>query len=337
MFIRTVIKMRLKKIIICFLTLLLVIYPASASEASLNRWVLNVTLHDDGLVDEVIQAEFENTGSLPLAGFSFVIPASKITVIRDFYHTSDSTGEVEQQTVEGGLKVIINFNNPVEPGKKWNGRVGFTAENWVVKKDSNYSIDIPVSTPQVIISGKSTDVSVAADADIRSQVFLPESIEVISVTPKPFRILFQNDRMVPTWSSDKLHIGDTISIKSSYSIVLNKIVETDKKWRELKARIDEAEGGGIDVSEAKAHLKSVEDYNTNQALQSYWKNDYNSALEFNGFANDELRLAEDSLSSGNVKVTPEAVGSKKNPGFESSAMVLMLLITLIVKRKKSSF
>ncbi|MCZ7362518.1 MAG: hypothetical protein O8C58_04155, partial [Candidatus Methanoperedens sp.] len=309
----------------------------SASEASLNRWVLNVTLHDDGLVDEVIQAEFENTGSLPLAGFSFVIPASKITVIRDFYHTSDSTGEVEQQTVEGGLKVIINFNNPVEPGKKWNGRVGFTAENWVVKKDSNYSIDIPVSTPQVIISGKSTDVSVAADADIRSQVFLPESIEVISVTPKPFRILFQNDRMVPTWSSDKLHIGDTISIKSSYSIVLNKIVETDKKWRELKARIDEAEGGGIDVSEAKAHLKSVEDYNTNQALQSYWKNDYNSALEFNGFANDELRLAEDSLSSGNVKVTPEAVGSKKNPGFESSAMVLMLLITLIVKRKKSSF
>ncbi|MCZ7372607.1 MAG: hypothetical protein O8C60_02940 [Candidatus Methanoperedens sp.] len=329
--------MRLKKIIICFLTLLLVIYPASASEASLNRWVLNVTLHDDGLVDEVIQAEFENTGSLPLAGFSFVIPASKITVIRDFYHTSDSTGEVEQQTVEGGLKVIINFNNPVEPGKKWNGRVGFTAENWVVKKDSNYSIDIPVSTPQVIISGKSTDVSVAADADIRSQVFLPESIEVISVTPKPFRILFQNDRMVPTWSSDKLHIGDTISIKSSYSIVLNKIVETDKKWRELKARIDEAEVGGIDVSEAKAHLKSVEDYNTNQALQSYWKNDYNSALEFNGFANDELRLAEDSLSSGNVKVTPEAVGSKKNPGFESSAMVLMLLITLIVKRKKSSF
>src|SRR3989304_7617891 len=191
MFIRTVIKMRLKKIIICVLTLLLVIYPASASEASLNRWVLNVTLHDDGLVDEVIQAEFENTGSLPLAGFSFVIPASKITVIRDFYHTSDSTGEVEQQTIEGGLKVIINFNNPVEPGKKWNGRVGFTAENWVVKKDSNYSIDIPVSTPQVIISGKSTDVSVAADADIRSQVFLPESIEVISVTPKPFRILFQ--------------------------------------------------------------------------------------------------------------------------------------------------
>ncbi len=121
-----------------------------------------------------------------------------------------------------------------------------------------------------------------------------------------------------------------------FSGVLNKIVDTDKKWRELKARINKTEGAGIDVSEATAHLKSAQDYNTNQALQSYWKNDYTSALEFNGYANNELRLVEDSLSSGNVKVTPVATetnGSKKTPGFEAPAVIFILLLSFIVKRR----
>ncbi len=333
----------LRKIFICFLILLLIVYPAYAADVSLNRWVLNVTLHDDGLVEEVIQAEFNNTGSLPLDGFSFTLPVSEVTI-----DSNQSTGvtvsaeggmnfnapDVKQQIVSGKTNIIVSFDKPIDAGKKWSGRIGFKVKNWAVKKDSNYSIDIPIEAPAAIVSGKSTGVSVPQDADIRSQVFLPESVEVISVTPKPFRILFQNDLMVPTWSPDKLHIGDTISIKSSYSSVLNKIVETDKKWRELKARIDKTEKEGINVSVARSHLKFAEDYNTNQALQSYFKNDQATALEFNGYANNELRLAEEELSSGNVKVTPGATESKKNPGFEASILVLILLITLVLRKKK---
>ncbi len=332
-----------RKIFIYFLIMLLIIYPASAADVSLNRWVLNVTLHDDGFVDVVIQAEIENSGSLSLEGFSFISPVSGVTI-----DTNQSTGvtvssgggmsfnapDVKQQIVSGKTNIIVNFDKPIEAGLKWSGRIGFKAGNWLVKKDSNYSIDIPLNSPQGLVSGKGIDVSVPADADIRSQVFLPESVEVVSVTPKPFRILFQNDHMVPTWSSDKLHIGDTISIKASFSSVLNKIVDTDKKWRELKARINKTEGAGIDVSVATAHLKSAEDYNTNQALQSYWKNDYTSALEFNGYANNELKLAEDSLSSGNVKVTTVATGSKKTPGFEAPVVIFILLIFIILKREK---
>ena len=336
----------LKKIFIYFLITLLIIYPASAADVSLNRWVLNVTLHDDGFVDLVIQAEIENSGSLSLEGFSFISPVSGVII-----DPNQSTGvtvtsgggmsfnapDVKQQIISGKTNIVVNFDKPIEAGLKWSGRIAFRAENWLVKKDLNYSIDIPLNLPQGIVSGKGIDISVPADADIRGQVFLPESVEVISVTPKPFRILFQNDRMVPTWSPDKLHMGDTISIRGSFSSVLNKIVGTDKKWRELKVRINKTEGGGIDVSVAKAHLKNAEDYNTNQALQSYWKKDYTSALEFNGYANNELRLAEDSLSSGNVKVTTvatEAAGGKKTPGFEAPALILILLIYNILKRKK---
>jgi hypothetical protein len=336
----------MRKSFIYLLIILLIIYPASAADVSLNRWVFNVTVNDDGSVDMVIQAELENSGSLPLEGFSFISPVSGVTIdpgqstgvtVSSEGGMSFNAPDVKQQIVSGKTNIIVNFDKPIEAGLKWSGRIGFKAENWAVKKDSNYSIDIPFKSPQVLVSGKGINVSVPADADIRSQVFLPESVEVISVTPKPFRILFQFDRMVPTWSPDKLHIGDTINIKASFSNVLNKIVDTDKKWRELKARINKTEGAGIDVSEATAHLKIAEDYNTNQALQSYWKNDYNSALEFNGYANNELKLAEDSLSSGNVKVTPvatEATGSKKTSGFEAPSVIFILLLSFIVKRRK---
>jgi len=326
-----------KTFFIYFLILLVTAYPASAGDVSLNRWVLNVTLHDDGLVEEVIQVEIENAGSSPLDGFSFVVPASKVTISSDDIVSIPATGqEVKQQTVPDGVKININFNTPVEAGKKWNGRISLKAENWTVKEGSNYSIDIPVKAPQAIVSGKSIDMGVPSEAEIRSQVFLPKSVEVTSVKPQPFRILFQYDHMVPTWSPDKLHIGDVIRIQGSFSSILNKIVEADEKTRELTARIKEAKAKGMDVSEAEAHLKNAEDYNTNQALQSFWKKDNAAALEFNGYANDELKLAESSLSAPGKTETPpaETSESKKTPGFDAAGVILILLVSFVVNRKK---
>lgn len=327
--------MTTKNFFIYSLILLIITNPASAEGISLNRWATNVTLHENGLVEEIIQVEIENAGSSPLDGFSFQVPASKVTMMYDFDHTSSFTGQVvEQQAVPGGIKIIINFNRSVETGKKWNGRIGFTAENWMVKSGPDYSIDIPIEAPQAIVSGKSTAVSLSQDAEIRSQMFLPKGVEVVSVSPKPFRILFQFGLMVPTWSSDNLHIGDIIKIKGSFSDVLNKIVETDDKIRDLSARIKKEKADGMNVGEAEAHLKNAEDYNTNQALQSFWKKDNNVALEFNGYANDELKLAENSLSAPKKTMTPtETAETKNTPGFEISGLVLALLVSFMVKKK----
>jgi len=322
-----------RKVFICLLIVLLIVSPASAAGVSLNRWVLNVTLHDDGLVEELIQAEFDNSGSVPIDGFSFVIPASKIAVIRDFYHTSDSTGEVEQQTVPGGLRVTVNFNKPVGAGTKWNGRIGFTAENWAVKTDSDYSIDIPFNSPEVISSGKSTEVSVPVDADIRSQVFLPKSVELISVEPPPFRKLFQYGRMVPTWSPEKLHIGDVIRVKGSYSDVLNKIVEADNRSRSLSARIIEAKQQGKDVSAAEGYVANANDYNNNQALAYFWEKKYPEAQEYAGYANDELNKAEDSLAAP-AESTPEPTEAPESPGFMIPALVLAAALAFLLSRKQ---
>ncbi|MCZ7391724.1 MAG: hypothetical protein ABOK23_05555 [Candidatus Methanoperedens sp.] len=327
--------MATKRFFIYFLMMLIAAYPVSAAEVSLNRWVLNVTLHDDGKVEEVIQAEIENSGSLPLDGFSFVVPASGVTIIYDFDHTSSFTGQVvEQQSVPGGTKIIVNFNSSVEAGKKWDGRIGFTAENWAASVGSNYSIEIPVEAPQAIVAGKNIDISVPGEAEIRSQVFLPAAVEVTSVTPKPFKILFQFDHMVPTWSPETLHAGDVIQIKSSFSSVLNKIVKTDEKWRALKAQINTAKAQGINVSEAETHLNNAEDYNTNQALQSFWKNEDKVALEYVGYANDELNQTENSLSTPKGTESPqETAGGKKTPGFGVAGLILVLLIYLVVKKK----
>lgn len=325
-----------KRIFIYFLILLITAYPVSAGEVSLNRWVLNVTLQDDGLVEDTIQTEIENSGSLPLEGVSFVVPASKVTISNDDIVSIPATGqEVTQQTVQNGVKININFNMPVEAGKKWNGRISFKVENWAVKEGQNYSIEIPVKAPQAIVAGKNIDLSVPGEAEIRSQVFLPKSVEVTSVTPKPFRILFQYDQMVPTWSPDNLHIGDVIRIKGSYSEILSKIVETDEKIRSLSAGIKAAKAQGIDVSEADAHLKNAENYTTKEALQSYWKKD-NTVAQYVGYANDELKLAENSLSAPGKSETPpaETAESKKTPWIGTGGLILILLMSFVIIKKK---
>jgi len=329
------------KFFVYALIILLTVYPAYAAELSLNRWVLNVTLHDDGLVEEVIQAEIENGGSSSLDGFSFTVPASHVTMIYDFDHTASFTGQVvDLQTVSGKTKITINFNNSIEAGKKWDGRIGFIAENWASKQGSNYSIDIPIEAPQAIVSGKGTAMSVPTDADIRTQVFFPKAVEVTYVNPQPFRILFQYGHMVPTWSSDKLHIGDKISIKGSYSDTLNKIVENDDKIRSLSSLIKEAKAQGRDVSEAEGHLKNAEDYNTNQALTSFWKNEDSVALEYVGYAKDELSKAEAGLSvKADMTGTPittskTAEENKKTPGFEAFVLVSIILATFLIMKKR---
>jgi hypothetical protein len=328
----------MRKFFIYFIILLIAVYPASAGEVSLNRWILNLNLNDDGLVEDVIQVEIENAGTSPLDGFSFVVPASTVTIDNMHITSIPATGQaVKQQTVQGGVKIIIDFNKPVDPETKWNGRIEFTAEKWAVKEGSDYSINIPVTAPQAVVSGKDVDISVPADAEIRSQVFLPKAVDAASIEVKskesaPYKKLLQWDHIVLTWF--QLHIGDVISIKGSYSETLKQIVDADEKLRELSARIIEAKAKGIDVGEAEAHLKNAEDYNTNQALASFWKKDSAGALECVGYANDELKLAESILlTAGKAQHLPEeTAGSKETPAVGVTGLIPILLISFLRHR-----
>ncbi|KPQ42776.1 MAG: hypothetical protein MPEBLZ_02671 [Candidatus Methanoperedens nitroreducens] len=319
------------------------IFPASAADISLNRWILNVTVNEDGMVDELIQVEVANSGPSPLDGISFVVPASNIIVIYDFEHTFSSKGQVvEQQIVGNGIKLTVNFNTSIKTGETWNGRIGFRAENFARKVDGNYSIEIPIDMPQAIIAGKTADIGVSQDADIRSQVFLPKGIEVTSVTPKPFRILFQNSHMVPTWTPENLHMKDTIILKGSFSEILKKIADIDERSKTLSKQIKEAKTKGIDVTESEAYLKQAEDYNTNNAnsaLSSFWKKDDTSALEFIGYAENELNLAEKSFATSGkteikatVKATGETEENNETPGFDAVSLILMIISSFMILR-----
>lgn len=336
--------MSMKRILVYFIIVLLMAFPASAGDISLNRWVLNVTVNEDGLVDELIQVEVGNSGSSPLDGISFIVPASKVEVIYDFDHTFSSKGQlVEQQIVKNGIKLIVNFNTSIKAGETWDGRIGFKAENFAGKVANDYSIEIPIDMPQAIISGKTADIGVPQDADVRGQVFLPKGIEVTSVTPKPFRILFQNSHMVPTWTPENLHIKDTIILKGSFSDILKKIADMDERSKTLSKQINEAKTNGINVTESEAHLKKAEDYNTNNAnsaMSSFWKKDDASALEFIGYANDELNLAEKSFAASGkteIKTTGKATGEtgeiNKTPDFGVISLIFMIMSSFMMLRR----
>ena len=250
--------MAMKNILVYFIIFLLMAFPASAGDVNLNRWILNVTVNEDGLVDELIQVEVGNSGSLPLDGITFVVPASSVLVIYDFDHTFSSKGQVvEQQIIKNGIKLIVNFNTSVKTGETWAGRIGFKAENFARKEADDYSIEIPIETPQALIAGKNSDIGIPQDADIRGQVFMPKGIEVTSVTPKPFRILFQNSHMVPTWTPENLHVKDTISIKGSFSEILKKIADLDERSKTLSKRIKEAKKLGFSKIITPKNYKNI--------------------------------------------------------------------------------
>lgn len=332
----------MKKIIVCFIIVLLMVFPASAGEVSLNKWVLNVTIGDDGMVEETIQTEFENTGTTSLDGFSFVVPASRVVISSDNIMSIPSTGtEVKQQTIPGGIKISINFDRPVEAGKKWNGRLSLTAENWAVKEGPDYSITIPIDAPKAIMAGKEVEFSLPADPEIRSQVFLPKAVNVTAVElkskdKKSYKKLLQFDKIVITWF--QLSFGDAFSIKGSYSDILKLIIETDEKSRQIKDKIKKAKDAGQDVKEAESHLLNAEEYNNNQALQSFWINDFNVVQEYVGYANDELSLAEKSLSEPKeTKVIPEETKeSNRIPGFGGAGLIIIISSYCMILRRKRS-
>jgi hypothetical protein len=321
---------------------MLTAFPASAGDATLNRWVLSVTLNEDGVVNELIQFEIGNEGSSPIDGFSFVVPASQVTVIYDFDNTFSSKGQVvEQLKVNNGIKFIVNFNSSLNDGEAWNGRIGFRAENFAKRSGDDYTIEIPMDDLQAIVSGKSTDMKLSSDIDLRSQVFLPKGVEVLSVTPKPFRILFQNSHMVPTWTPMNLKITDTISLKGSFSNILKKIADVDERSKILSKRIKEASTKGMDVGEAQTHLKNAEEFNTNDqnsALIFFFKKDDNSALESIEYAQNELDLAEKSFSSsGKTQIKPTEtvmVTPEKSPGAGTAYLILIIISSFMVLRTK---
>ena len=173
-----------KNMIIYFLIVLVLANPVSAAgDASLNKWVLNVTLQDDGSVEEIIQAEIENGAASSIDGISFVIPSSVVILTSDQIMSIPSlSGQVvEQEPTAEGTKITIRFNNPLQTGKKWNARITLSAPGWAVKDGMDYSINIPVKAPQIIVGGKENKISVPTGAEIRMQVFFPKAIEIKSV------------------------------------------------------------------------------------------------------------------------------------------------------------
>ena len=334
--------MIMNRILAYLFIIMLTVFPVSAGSVSLNRWVMNVTVNDDGTVEEIIQAEFENTGPSSLNGFSFVVPASNLVIDPQSIMSIPSTdNKVQQQAIPGGIKVSINFATPLEAGKKWSGRFTFTAEKWAVKEGMDYSIKIPISAPKAITGGNEVDFSVPTDPEIRSQVFFPKSVNVTSVEVKsgssrPFKKLMQFNHMVITWF--QLGLGDEVIIKGSYSDILRQIIETDERSRELKDKIKKAKESGRDVTEAEAHIKNADEYNNNQALQSFWVNDFDVVKEYVGYAGQELSLAEKSLSSaGEIKATPKGTeSSKQTPGFGAATLILIIMSYFAYFRKKMS-
>lgn len=331
--------MMIKKLLVYFLILMLTVYPSSAGEVSLNRWVLNVTLDENGVVDVIIQAELQNPGPSALEGFSFTVPFSVTidteqstgTTISDNGEMKFNSPAVKQQTITGGASIIVSFDKPVEAGKKWSGRIGYRSEKIATKDNAGYSLSVPVNAPEAIISGENVKTSVLSDADIRAQVFLPKSYEITSVQPEPFRKLFQYGRIVPTWTPEKLHFGDTITIKASYSDVLAKIVDNDDRARKLKESIKEAKNLGKTVSEAETYLANGNE-NNNKAFASFGEKNYPVTLQYAGLANDELVKAENSLTGNTAKETPNA--TEKSPGFEAYVLGFALLITFLIKKKR---
>jgi hypothetical protein len=326
-----------KKIfVLAFIILLTItIYPASAAVATVDRWVLNVIMNDDGTVQEIIQTEIDNGGSTPLDGFSFVVPAAKVSQpnITTF---SPNGQEVLLQTVPGGTKIVVNFNTILETGQKWDGRIDFNAENWIVKEDQNYSIKVPVEAPQAIIAGTSSGISAAAEPEIRSQVFLPKYADLASVEPSGYKELLQynsfagEEIIVLTWF--QLKFTDIISVEASHSDMLNKIVDTDEKLRNLSGQIKNANATGNDVTVAQAHLKNAEDYK-NQAQQLFFeKQDATASMNAE---NDEIMKAEDSLSlSGKTQPATLKPSNQKTPGFEILSIIPILVITFMLRKKK---
>ena len=332
----------MNKIFVYIFIIMLTAFPASAGDVTLNRWVLNITVNEDGIVDELIQVEIGNAGSSPMDGFSFVVPASKVTVISDFDHTYSSKGQVvEQLKVQDGIKLIVNFDAPLNSGETWNGRIGFKAENFAKRSGNDYTIEFPLNGPQVIASGKATDMKISPDVDLRGQVFLPKGVKVISSTPKPFKTLFQNSLIVTTWTSMNIHFTDIINLKGSFSDTLKKIADVDERSKALSKRIKEVKKNGLDVGEAEVHLKNAEEFNINSRNSAYvlfLNNDEKSALESFVSAQTELDLAEKSFSSsGKTQIIPtETVvsTSEQSPGPGAAYLILILISSFMVLRTK---
>lgn len=328
-----------------FLIVLVLASPASAAgEASLNKWVMNVTLQEDGSVEEIIQVEIDNAGSSSIDGLAFLIPASTVSISNDQVTGMGHSGGqvVEQQPVTGGSKITIRFNTPLQPGEKWNGRITLSAIGWATKDAANYDINIPIKAPQIIISNKENKISIPTGAEIRMQVFFPKAIEIKSVvqTPqqRPYKKLFQFNLEVITWFTDNLQIDDTIKIQGTFSEVLNKIVETNERSAAVSASIKKAEGLGTDVSDAEAHLKNANEY-LNTALGSFWKGDSNNALQYIEYASDELKQADGSLlapaeTEDQTPVSTKTAEAKKNPGFEALAAIIAFGLIFVFMRKK---
>jgi hypothetical protein len=324
------------KIFVCLFIVILTAFPALSSSATINRWILDITLNEDGMVDELIQTNIENTGHLPIDGFSFVIPATQVIVHDD--HTFSPKGQVvEQIQVLNGIKTTVNFNSSLNSGETWEGSIGFKAENFAKRSGGDYAIDIPLYAPQAIMSGKSDVMNMSPNIDLRCQIFLPKGVEITSATPKPFRLLFQNSIVVPTWTSANIHFGDTVNLKGTFSNILKKIADVNERSNALSKRIKEANASGLDIREAQIHLKNAENFNTNNS-NSAWSyfltKDNEVAIELNGLAENELNLTENSLPSlTNIKPTETIVSNpKKSPGPGILYLIVVIMSSFIVLR-----
>ncbi len=142
----------MKKIIVYLLILLITVYPASAGEISLDRWVLNITLHEDGPVEVIIQAEFQNPGPSALEGFSFTVPGN-VTIdtdqstgvtINDKGEMKFNSPNIQQKDVSGGTDIIIRFD---KPGNNQGKKVKWADDYRSIKWESSETIR---HTPEMV-------------------------------------------------------------------------------------------------------------------------------------------------------------------------------------------
>ena len=94
--------MSMKKIFVCFIIVLLMAFPVSAGEVSLNKWVLNVTIDDDGIVEETIQGALNTK-----------LVKSKKDIVDTFYHFEEygyPTPSIDRDNDSNWIKKLEKFD-----------------------------------------------------------------------------------------------------------------------------------------------------------------------------------------------------------------------------------
>lgn len=302
---------------------LFAINPVLAADVTIEQWATTLSLQENGSADIIIQAGI-TPNTAPMTALSIEVPSEDITLLYDFEHTTSFLGFTATKKVkDGGTEVTLHFNQSIEPGKTWNGRIGFLARGVAERTTSDYTLDYPLKPPVVTTTSGAATVRVEEDA-LRVQSMLPEGYDIVNITPRPFRNIFQDNHISSAWTSRDIKMGDTLHITAEYSELLAQIVEVNKQIAQMKTRVKAAGRQGVNVTAAEEHITLAEEYITAQALVEYYKGKVKEAEEFISAAQQELTLAEQALAT-----TPEATSTAEAPVSEKKQTPSVGVITVM--------